>query len=67
MREIKDLEDKYGAPLEENYLMGPQISSSVFLEVRRCFNKINGKKRAVKVIRKCALTKAEIKSFKGEI
>ena len=67
MKEIQELEDKYGAPLVENYIMGPQVSSGVFLEGLRCVRRIDAKKLTIKVIRKKALTLAEAKHFKGEI
>lgn len=55
-REIQELERDAGTLLAENYLMGLPISSGISLEVRRCTNIVNGKRRAIKVIRKDCLT-----------
>ena len=63
MREINDLVDTDEVAVQNNYEIGDQISSGIFYEVRRCVNRLNGKKRAVKVLRKNELTHDELKKL----
>jgi len=36
--EMKYLENNMGGKLVDNYVMGPYAASSIFYEVRKCFN-----------------------------
>ena len=55
-KEIEELEKDAAVRLSENYQLGIPISSGIALEVRRCTNIVNGKRRNIKVVKKDALT-----------
>lgn len=62
-KEVETLGTNTKAPLSDDYVFGPWAASAINFEVRKIFNVVNSKRRNVKVLRKCVLTKNEIKKM----